>query len=120
MICCCSHIQGPHNAGLAPYLFLHLVLVVTVPHFKWGLTFPNILALTLFASGKVNYKTTCTVQFLLHLVGFPSVSACEVSPSLRMGQGTLHLQHLKHLGLGSVGLGLLLCVTILFNFFGWL
>ena len=69
--------------------------MVTVPHLEMGLTFSNVLALTLFASEGVNYKTACTVQSLLHLVGFPSVCAFEVPPLHDNGAGNPALSTLE-------------------------
>ena len=70
-----------------PYLFLNFLLMVAMPHFEGGLTLTHILPLTLLTCGKIYHKTAGTVQFLLNLVGFFSVSACKGSPLPKNGAG---------------------------------
>ena len=72
-----------------PYFLLDFLLMITVSHLKGGLTFPNILPLTFFTSGKVNYKTACTIYFLLNLVSSASVCACKPAPLFDYWAGNL-------------------------------
>ena len=62
-----------------PPPMLYFLLVIRMAGFKGGLRFANILTLTLFASSKVNNKTTTAVHSLSNLVA--SLCVCTVEPS---------------------------------------
>ena len=68
-----------------PYFLLDFLLMITVSHLKGGLTFPNILPLTFFTSGKVNYKTAVDLNYKTLLIfnqfskfKFPQFIVCKM------------------------------------------
>ena len=80
--------------------------MVTVSHFKGGSALPHILTPTFTTGSKINHKTVGAVHPLLDPVG-PVLVLVNETPSLMIGQETLHLKQFLQPGFSSMGLEVL-------------
>ena len=80
--------------------------MVAMPLFEGGLALPHILTPTSTTGSKVDYKAAGAVHPLLDPVG-PVLVLVNETPSLMIGQETLHLKQFLQPGFSSMGLEVL-------------